>query len=254
MLGIDAAWTAHNASGVALVAEQGRGWRLVAAHASYAGFTGGGGMEADVPALLATAQRLCGARVDVIAVDMPLSLKPIAGRRASDIGVSSAYGARKCATHSPSAERPGLISDRLRAGFAAAGYGLMTLGSKEPGLAEVYPHPALVELTGASERLPYKASRARLYWPGLTPLERRKQLIKEWQRIAEALEGQIAGVKSLLPKVTADSKGKALKAFEDTLDAVICCWIGICILEGKATAFGDHESAIWVPRRDAVKR
>lgn len=38
-----------------------------------------------------------------------------------------------------------------------------------------------------------------------------------------------------------------LKAFEDMLDAVVCCWVAICALEGRAAAFGDHASAIWVP-------
>lgn len=42
-------------------------------------------------------------------------------------------------------------------------------------------------------------------------------------------------------------KGAALKAFEDKLDAIVCAWVGICVIEHRATPFGDHDSAIWVP-------
>ena len=41
-----------------------------------------------------------------------------------------------------------------------------------PGVIEVYPHPALVELAGASERLPYIASKVWSCWPSATQLER----------------------------------------------------------------------------------
>jgi predicted RNase H-like nuclease len=62
-------------------------------------------------------------------------------------------------------------------------------------LIEVYPHPALVELAASSERLPYKVSRARSYWPHATPRDRRNNLLREWLRIVDLLEGKIAGVR-----------------------------------------------------------
>ena len=37
-----------------------------------------------------------------------------------------------------------------------------------------------------------------------------------------------------------------MKAYEDTLDAVICAWVAGCALEGRAKAFGDENSAIWI--------
>ncbi len=265
VLGIDAAWTAHNPSGIALVVETAGGWRLVAAEPSYDRFLAraGGrpvaglrpmGSLPDAAALLTAAKTLGGTDVSLATVDMPLALTPITGRRVSDRTISSAYGARKCATHAPSAERPGPISDKLREDFGSLGYSLLTGTVCSPGLAEVYPHPALVELAGASERLMCKASRARLYWPHLSPLQRREKLLQVWAQIATLLERQVKGVAELLPEVTPSSSGVAFKAFEDTLDAIICAWIGICILEGRATSYGDHDSAIWVPRGDAIRR
>jgi hypothetical protein len=48
----------------------------------------------------------------------------------------------------PSVLRPGRISDDLRTSFERAGYFLATTAVAVPrhALAEVYPHPALIEL------------------------------------------------------------------------------------------------------------
>jgi predicted RNase H-like nuclease len=122
VLGIDAAWTLLQPSGVALVAETPIGWRLVAADASYQRFQARAagrvvpegrptGSLPDPSTLLSSASKLCGRSVDLVAVDMPLARSAIEGRRVSDNCVSRAYGARKCGTHTPSANRPGRISD-----------------------------------------------------------------------------------------------------------------------------------------------
>lgn len=168
-------------------------------------------------------------------------------RRESDNAVSRAYGARHCATHTPSSIRPGAISDQMRQAFAQAGYPLATASIKEPSLVEVYPHPALVELAQASRRLPYKAGKVRTYWPGLSPDQRRGKLVSEWLRIIDLLNQEIDGVATMLRTPLPVSGGRALKAFEDMLDAVVCAWVGICVLEGRAIPYGDHDSAIWIP-------
>jgi predicted RNase H-like nuclease len=162
---IDAAWTLLQPSGVAVATETSTGWHLIGAAASYQHFlaladTGlareahpcGSTPQADK--LLAAALILLGQRVDLVAIDMPLSHVPITGRGTSDNAVSRAYGARKCGTHTPSVLRPGSISDDLQASFTTCGYPLQTLEINTPGLIEVYPHPALVELASAQERLP----------------------------------------------------------------------------------------------------
>jgi predicted RNase H-like nuclease len=43
------------------------------------------------------------------------------------------------------------------------------------------------------------------------------------------------------------ARGWEMKAFEDMLDAVVCAWIGVTVLEGRARAYGDERSAIWIP-------
>jgi predicted RNase H-like nuclease len=132
---------------------------------------------------------------------------------------------------------------------SALGFALQPLLAQPPGLIEVYHHPALVELTNAQKRLPYKASRVRQYWPDLAPAERRARLYREWCEIVEKLDAEIAGVSAALPQLEIDASGVSIMACEDTLDAIICAWVGIRALQGRATPFGDDQSAIWVPKR-----
>jgi predicted RNase H-like nuclease len=174
---------------------------------------------------LAASHTLRGGPVSLVAIDMPIAMTPIVGRRACDDLVSKAYGARKCGTHSPSGNRPGRISDNLRAGFQAANYPLLTGTVAPQGVIEVYPHPALVELANAAERLPYKASKVAKYWPSATPVHRRGLLCQEWTRIVQLLENEIAGVAAALPIPTESASRLELKAFEDQLDAVVCAWL-----------------------------
>ena len=263
ILGIDAAWTLTQPSGVALVAKHSTGWRLTAAESSYQNFLARtdrsflveerpSGSPPDASALLASAAMLSGGAIDLVAVDMPLARSPIVERRYSDNEVSRAYGGRKCGIHSPSAKRPGRISDDLNQGFKREGYPLRTVAFQTPGLIEVYPHPALVELADAKERLPYKASKAGAYWPKLKPSERRACLYQQWDKIVDLLEGKIAGVAAALPRLGVDASGVELKAYEDTLDAIVCAWVGICALEGRARPFGNENSAIWIPSPGAT--
>lgn len=257
VLGIDAAWTSTEPSGVALAVETEGGWRLAALEASYDQFLGRakgaapgerrpGGSRPNAAELLAAAETICGRRVDLIAIDMPMSRRPIDGRRPADRLVSELYGARAAATHSPSADRPGAISDKLRAEFEAEGYALCTAPPAQ-GLIEVYPHPALIEFLKAERRLEYKAGKTGVYWPALSLDERHLNLRAVWARIVEALERRIGGVAERLPRPDPEVRGWRLKAYEDRLDAVICAAVAIACLHGEATAFGDDDAAIWVP-------
>ena len=257
VLGIDAAWTATQPSGVALVEETDNGWRLLAVEASYQRFlslASGSAPESrpsgsipDASELLQASTILFGQAIDLVAIDMPMSLKRIVGRRESDNKVSREFGAKKCGTHSPSAVRPGRISDTLRKDFAAAGYELQTAKIAIHGLIEVYPHPALVELANAKERLTYKAGRSRNYWPYLTPSERQIELHREWSKIISLLDSKISGVATRFKSFRKGTSGIEMKATEDMLDAVICAWVAICALEGTAKPYGDEKSAIWIP-------
>lgn len=260
VLGIDAAWTATEPSGVALVVERGRRWRCVALAPSYGellSLAAGrpvawpscrpAGCLPDPAALVDACARLApGAALAAVALDVPLARGPIAARRAADDAVSRAFGARGLGAHSPSRERPGPISALLRDGFAARGFSLATGGAPTGrDLLEVFPHTAILALLGADYRVPYKASRALRYWPGASAPERRARLVAAWRRILRALARRIDGVRLVLPPAPATTSG--LKRYEDALDALVCAWVGIEFLAGRATALGDGEAAVWTP-------
>jgi predicted RNase H-like nuclease len=261
VLGIDAAWTDRNPSGFAVAVENPDGWSLTGAWPSAAHFLAEaqGAVAPDKPSggvasaqdLLAAAHALAGRLPDLVAVDMPMALVPITGRRASDDALSREYGSRWCAAHSPTDDRPGPISDRLRQEFAATGYDLCIGQIATPGLIEVYPHPALVELCDAPKRLPYKVAKLHSYWPDTKPEHRRLLLSGEWSSIGTVLDPYLKGAEAYCSAF--ELRSKQLKAQEDMIDAIICCISAIRALDGAARALsGDNQSAIWVPNADPV--
>jgi predicted RNase H-like nuclease len=254
VLGVDAAWTAKNASGYALVEKIGGAWRLKAAAPDGDEFSRRCGLNEKgqgIAQALRCAKHVLNDRLpDLVAVDMPLSRQEITGRRASDIGVSKRFGAAKCSTHSPSAERPGKVSGPFRAACQAVGYEHIVAAGRLPALslAEVYPHPALLRLMGARSRVPYKVGKTKTYWPEASPEKRRAAVLDSLRNIAEALETVIVGVKrEVVPRLEGTKSLASLKPAEDMIDAIICAWIGATILESAAEPIGDIDSAIWIP-------
>lgn len=262
VLGIDAAWTDRNPSGVALIAEQDGQWRCKAVAPSYKAFLAISRNEAadwaarhlgeqpDLDGLIIACRALTGSAPDVIAIDMPLSRLPITGYRAADRALSKVFSAFKCSVLPPSETMPGPISDRLRATCGTAGWPLATdqAAPITPALIEVYPHAAIVRLMNLRERLTYKESRARKYWPLATASERRTALAECLTQLRAALDDQITDI--VLPTIHgADPiKRHAIKAYEDAMDALVCAWVGAEYLAGRAEAFGDSTAAIWVPK------
>lgn len=262
VLGLDAAWTAHQPSGVALVQEQGQRWHCLAVAPSYASFLAcaGGhpvdwearhrGSTPEMGTLLCASARLAGRPVDLIAIDMPLSTEPIGGRRNADQQVSIQYGSRGCAVHSPTTARPGALADGLRSELEQVGHPLQTTATprhSSGGVLEVYPHVALLALLGLDYRLEYKVSRSSRYWPAASIRQRIEKLLANFQRIHTALEQQIGTINLPLPQPAAVATLTALKPWEDSLDALVCAWVAMEHLRGRTRALGDSTAAIWCP-------
>ena len=184
---------------------------------------------------------------------MPLATTPITSRRASDTAISSRFGPKGCAVHSPSTERPGAIADQLRADFAALGYPLHTNGDEHsaPALIECYPHVALLALLKRDYRVPYKVSRSGQYWKAeqLSRSARIEQLLEQYQAIKAGLNEHISGIPDFIPAPSEVTSLASLKPVEDMLDGLICAWIGIEHLEGRTVGLGDDTAAIWVPQQ-----
>lgn len=276
ILGIDAAWTAHHPAGVALVKITQRGRpRLLRVARSYEEFcrmhnnngidwsTKVLGSEPNIPALLAVCEKIAGAMPNVIALDIPIGPQFITGRRAADKMVTRAYISRKAGTHSPTAKRPGPISQMLFEQLSACGFGWLHAGASpfhsqnSHVFIEVYPHPALIELLGLDERLKYKVSKLQKYWPDLEGDKRRAAVTQNLARLRTALDKHIIGVADWIPSAKAFIKNgpmSRLKGYEDALDAIVCAWIGCEFLAGRCVAYGDSESAIWLPKPAGLKK
>lgn len=276
VLGIDAAWTAHHPSGVALALASARGSpRLLRLARSYEEFcrinanekidwsTKVHGCEPNILALLGVCKKIANAMPNVIALDIPIGPQFITGRRTADKMVTSAYISRKAGTHSPTAKRPGPISQMLFQQLSACGFewlhtkSTFSRNKNSHVFIEAYPHPAIIELLDLDERLKYKVSKLQKYWPGLEGDKRWAALAQNLARLRTALDKRIAGVADWLPSAKSFIKNEStsrLKGYEDALDAIVCTWIGCEFLAGHCVAYGDEGSAIWLPRPRSFHR
>lgn len=277
VLGIDAAWSEANPSGVALIRQLQHGtWECVAVAPSYEAFlqlaegknvnweaTPVGGLPEPGRLLKAAARLLKNADVTLVTLDMPISNKPITTRRYCDDAISRAFGREKCGTHSITKNSPVQMFENLRASLDSRGYHLVTQTSRTSNdgmpvgaTIEVYPHPAIVRLLNLDCRLKYKVDKAKIkagrgaYWPNATLPERKQRLCENLRLLHTRLAAKINGIpEDLVPLDGHMRSWKFLKRYEDALDALVCGWVGACYLEGRAECFGDADAAIWVPTK-----
>ena len=262
ILGIDAAWTAHEPSGIALIRSEDQVWRCLAVAPSYDSFIGLAdghsidwgqasfpGSVANTTELLRVSEQLAGCPVDVVSVDMPIATVSISARRNADKAVSREFGGRWCSAHTPSQTRPGAVGLALSTAFVQAGYPIATTDVHEPArcLLEVYPHPALLSLLGSDRRVPYKVSKAHRYLPGSQVSQRIAALLAEYATILGALEAVFGNTGLLLPAAGNVACLAHLKKFEDVLDGLVCAWVGAEYLAGRTVPLGDQTAAIWCP-------
>lgn len=207
------------------------------------------GTTPNVSCLLQAAEVLAASPIDVVALDMPIATTPFTSRREADSATSREFGSRGCATHSPSATRPGALGAQLSSNFIAAGFEMATTTHSPAGptLMEVYPHPALLSLLKREYRVPYKASKSLRYWPALDASGRIEALCRELEAIYAALAMQLGPLPFELPQWHAIATLSTLKRYEDALDALVCAWVGVEYLKGRAIPLGDPTAAIWCP-------
>ena len=104
----------------------------------------------------------------------------------------------------------------------------------------MYPHPALLALTGESTRLAYKIGKPGRTWSTVRPL---------WMRVLRRLDAELAGATLDLPT---EAPLARLKRWEDALDATVCAWVGARYSEARVECYGDDTAAIWCPTGSAA--
>ena len=274
VLGIDAAWADENSSGVALIRKPETGeWEHVASAPSCQSFiqlTRGNAVNWDtVPRggaiepnelLDAIAERWPELNVKVIAIDIPVANHKVRAQRCCDRAINATFQRAWAGTQTPTETLPGPLSDRLMGRLDQANYPLKTCdGSQanhdtdEHTTIEVYPHPAIVRLLNLKCRLPYKDGKKSRYWRKADLPTRRRNLAANLRKLSDGLSVKIHGIPPDRKPTEDYAQGRrSLKKFEDTLDALVCAWVGACYIDRDAECFGDHNAAIWVPARNAT--
>jgi predicted RNase H-like nuclease len=189
----------------------------------------------------------------VAAVDAPLVVPNLTGRRPCEAQVSAAFGRFSAGAYPANRSNP-LFAGEPRAARLARRFGWQidpaTPLTPSTGLAlEVYPHPAMVALFGLETVIPYKLKAGREL-PGLRAA---------YARLLDHLEetcGRRLGLQQhrrwaeLRSTASGAVRKSELDRIEDEVDAIFCAYLAwLWVHErGSLTVWGDvHEGYIVTP-------
>lgn len=265
-LGIDAAWTRNEPSGVCLLrSTDGKTCEIVRLGKSYSEFVNGNiewNHKADCSQIemyeLLKACDALKAQPDCIAVDMPIASYHIKERRNCETEISKAYGGKGASTHNPNENRPGLISVELFNCLTESGYIWMTSGmvQNNKSLIEVYPHTAIIEYLNLEYRYEYKVSKKNKFksWASLSASQKNEKLIENLQNLVVQLTKKVPNIYDFFIHLNPMNKYSVsqLKGYEDAIDSVVCALVGMDFLFGNAVGYGNDKGTIWVPVEDVV--
>lgn len=239
-IGIDLAWKSSNPSGGAVI----RDGRLVA-------HTGGLGDNGEIVAFVA--EHLAQTGGAVVAVDAPLRVPNQTGSRLCDTALSADW--RRFHAGALPANRERLAEDGVVRGEALTAELVRELRFAEAAsiprrtqarlVCEVFPHPAHIALFGLERILKYKRG----------SVDERRAELTRYQTLLRGLrkaEPPLKGTKNLLVGVdVAGLRGRVLKEYEDTLDAITCAYVAAYLWEHgpkAAVSYGTlAEGSILVP-------
>lgn len=214
-IGLDLAWSVRNRTGAAIL----RNHTLVA-------YSGNLGRNEEIFAFVAP--YLQGDGPAVIAVDAPLQVPNETGRRACDQALSAEWrrfeagalpGNRRLLTFDGEVRGETLVAHFTQLhGFTESA----PIPRQGPGryICEIFPHPAHVHFFNLAKTLKYKARANRTHDQRLAEFARYQQLLATLQHATPPL----LGAADLLTTDLTQLRGHALKAHEDTLDAVTCAY------------------------------
>ncbi|CAG0998431.1 hypothetical protein METP3_03128 [Methanosarcinales archaeon] len=258
VLGVDPAWSKNNPSGIILLK-----WthnskpELVRAGRSYDEFCNNGRpiwgnrVEGSMP-IFSKIIECCRRKIDLIALDIPLSPQGITGRREADDAISREYGNRKVSAHSPSRNRSGILAEIIFNQLTENGFSWANKYIKTPAFIEVYPHVAIIELFDCKERFQYKVQKTTNYWPNISLNERLNNIISNLNILRNKIASVVSGIEEILPQLNPNGSYtiNCLKGYEDLLDAVLSAMVGCNYLDNKAIPkpLGDQTGAIWAPK------
>ncbi len=214
-IGLDLAWSPRNRTGAAILSDN----HLIA-HT---------GLLTSNEAILAfVAPYLAQGEPAVIGVDAPLRVPNATGARACDQALSADW--RRFEAGALPANRRLLAFDEEVRGEMLVALFAERYGFRESApipkqvagrlIGEIFPHPAHIHFFGLNKTLKYKARPGRGQDVRLAAFARYQQLLGTLHHAAFPLDGTA----DLLAVALDTLRGRALKAYEDTLDAITCAY------------------------------
>ncbi|MEN9278019.1 MAG: DUF429 domain-containing protein [Thermostichus sp. DG_1_5_bins_95] len=166
----------------------------------------------------------------LIAVDAPLRVPNLTGQRKAEAELNRVFRAYEAGAHP--ANRRLLARDGQVRGEALvqalSNWGFQERAEIQQGsltrqVTEVFPHSAMVSLFGLSRTLKYKAR------PKRTCQERQQawHLYQHHLRSLTLADPALSGHEALLQVEVGSLKGRALKDYEDRVDALMCAYVAL---------------------------
>lgn len=221
-IGVDLAWSSRNPTGLAALRWQNGAASLVEPLPEARAYT-----DHEIASYIG---HIAATGSVVIAIDAPLTVPNLTGQRPGERALNAVFARFHAGAHPVNRARlAGYNNGTVRGEDLLVQ--LATLDIRhDPVLAphtqtrqafEAYPHPAMVTLFKLDKVLKYKAK------PRLSH-EERLVAFRQYQHHLWCLREMIPAVtlpESLLSEIHLTKKGRALKTYEDQLDAVFCAYI-----------------------------
>jgi predicted RNase H-like nuclease len=237
-IGVDLAWQSDkNHSGIVVLQGDSQGVTLV----DYS--TGIATLQEVVAYILAHATT-----DTVIAIDAPLVIKNVTGQRPCENLISRRFGRYHASAHTsnltryPNAGSVYLVHLLEQHGFSHDPNPVKDKQRAGRWFFEVYPHPAQVVLFNLEKIIKYKKGRLAHKRAGLQSL--RQYIALKFSGGRPSLQPN-QQLQSLLDQNLEALTGKALKQYEDTLDALVCAYLAFFYWtwgEEKSELIGDLET------------
>lgn len=260
-LGIDAAWTVKEPSGISLIhCNDPHSCDILRAGRSFDEFISGSinwnekvtGSEPKLDEIIDCCKEYISLP-NIISIDMPIANYKIETRRFCENQISVTYGGKGASTHSPTKERPGNISVSYFEQLTKLRYVWKTKDSNIIGdsFIEVFPHTAIIEYLNLNYRYEYKVSKKNSYktWKHLSSEEKNLKLKDNLNYLTSFLSKRVINIYKYLPILRSEENYSMsfLKGYEDLIDSIICSLVGIDYKENDIKGFGDERGTIWVP-------